>query len=95
MACRPWLAVGARVTSLTQNQHAHGVGGLRMCTEGCAQALAEKPTCACSEVQTCRAARGWVAEPAWLDEAFMSGKLKIKGNIMLAQKLGTILEAAK
>mmetsp|Transcript_31940 Transcript_31940/g.74788 ORF Transcript_31940/g.74788 Transcript_31940/m.74788 type:complete len:114 (-) Transcript_31940:139-480(-) len=27
--------------------------------------------------------------------AFMSGKLKIKGNMMLAQKLGPILEAAK
>merc|ERR1711982_241339 len=28
-------------------------------------------------------------------QAFMSGKLKIKGNMMLAQKLGPILEAAK
>ena len=28
-------------------------------------------------------------------QAFMGGKLKIKGNIMLAQKLLTILEAAK
>ena len=28
-------------------------------------------------------------------QAFMGGKLKIKGNMMLAQKLGSILEAAK
>merc|ERR1712217_7088 len=28
-------------------------------------------------------------------QAFMSGKLKIKGNMMLAQKLGPILEAAQ
>mmetsp|Transcript_37500 Transcript_37500/g.67843 ORF Transcript_37500/g.67843 Transcript_37500/m.67843 type:complete len:112 (-) Transcript_37500:101-436(-) len=28
-------------------------------------------------------------------QAFMGGKLKIKGNMMLAQKLGPILEAAK
>ena len=28
-------------------------------------------------------------------QAFMGGKLKIKGNMMLAQKLGGILEAAK
>merc|ERR1711879_834336 len=28
-------------------------------------------------------------------QAFMGGKLKIKGNMMLAQKLGAILEAAK
>ena len=27
--------------------------------------------------------------------AFMSGKLKIKGNMLLAQKLGDILESAK
>merc|ERR1712151_1433825 len=28
-------------------------------------------------------------------QAFMSGKLKIKGNMMLAQKLGSILESAR
>ena len=28
-------------------------------------------------------------------QAFMGGKLKIKGNMMLAQKLQSILEAAK
>merc|ERR1719262_1257849 len=28
-------------------------------------------------------------------QAFMGGKLKIKGNMMLAQRLGGILEAAK
>jgi len=28
-------------------------------------------------------------------QAFMQGKLKIAGNMMLAQKLGTVLEAAK
>merc|ERR1739845_163312 len=28
-------------------------------------------------------------------QAFMAGKLKIKGNMMLAQKLGPILEAAR
>merc|ERR1719160_457292 len=28
-------------------------------------------------------------------QAFMGGKLKIKGNMMLAQKLGSILEAAQ
>merc|ERR1712137_407584 len=28
-------------------------------------------------------------------QAFMGGKLKIKGNMMLAQKLGPILESAK
>merc|ERR1712099_178597 len=28
-------------------------------------------------------------------QAFMGGKLKIKGNMMLAQKLGGLLEAAK
>mmetsp|Transcript_1668 Transcript_1668/g.4126 ORF Transcript_1668/g.4126 Transcript_1668/m.4126 type:complete len:114 (-) Transcript_1668:158-499(-) len=28
-------------------------------------------------------------------QAFMSGKLKISGNMMLAQKLGPILESAK
>ncbi|CAK0904572.1 unnamed protein product [Prorocentrum cordatum] len=28
-------------------------------------------------------------------QAFMSGKLKIKGNMMLAQKLGSILESAQ
>merc|ERR1712185_673857 len=28
-------------------------------------------------------------------QAFMSGKLKIKGNMMLAQKLGPILESAR
>merc|ERR1712098_339654 len=28
-------------------------------------------------------------------QAFMGGKLKIKGNMMLAQKLGPILEAAQ
>ncbi|CAE7197044.1 SCP2 [Symbiodinium natans] len=28
-------------------------------------------------------------------QAFMGGKLKIKGNMMLAQKLASILEAAK
>merc|ERR1712176_949748 len=28
-------------------------------------------------------------------EAFMSGKLKISGNMMLAQKLGPILESAR
>merc|ERR1712232_313292 len=28
-------------------------------------------------------------------QAFMSGKLKIKGNMMLAQKLAPILESAK
>lgn len=28
-------------------------------------------------------------------QAFMQGKLKIAGNMMLAQKLGTVLESAK
>ena len=28
-------------------------------------------------------------------QAFMSGKLKLKGNIMLAQKLGDVLAKAK
>eukprot|EP00444_Apocalathium_aciculiferum_P028910 CAMPEP_0183425996 /NCGR_PEP_ID=MMETSP0370-20130417/37486_1 /TAXON_ID=268820 /ORGANISM="Peridinium aciculiferum, Strain PAER-2" /LENGTH=45 /DNA_ID= /DNA_START= /DNA_END= /DNA_ORIENTATION= len=28
-------------------------------------------------------------------QAFMSGKLKISGNMMLAQKLGPILESAR
>ena len=28
-------------------------------------------------------------------QAFMQGKLKIKGNMMIAQKLGGVLEAAK
>lgn len=28
-------------------------------------------------------------------QAFMQGKLKIQGNMMLAQKLGSVLEAAK
>ena len=36
------------------------------------------------------------AVPLWHDEqAFMGGKLKIKGNMGLAMKLGTVIDAAR
>ena len=49
----------------------------------------------CSSASTNRSEQAMVAGKLNGQQAFMQGKLKLKGNMMLAQKLGTVLASLK